>query len=408
MMDESDEFGTPDLPPFDPATFDRVRDTLASAGPVAAAEKLVAELRAAEDFQNLFYALLLKTRVELGVSPFPTGPAAELPPETHEPYENAIRAAGREVGEALLARKRFGQAWGFYRMLGEPEPMRAALAAYEPGPDEDIYPVIEIAWQGGVMPKKGFDLVLDRHGVCSAITMVSSSDMGTNTDLRDHCISRLVRALHEQLRERLRADAAGRGGAVAEDASIPDILKAHPDLMGEDAYHIDTSHLSSVVQMSTHLPAGPENKLAQELCEYGRLLAPGLQGHNDAPFDEGYEDYLAYLKVVGGAARPPLVGNKEDVDAGLARFRTKAAREAAEGASFAAQVYVNLLLKAHRPAEALAAAKEFLMAEDERNLICPGVNDLAKQAGDYESIAEAAKARRDPVGFLAGLIAGKK
>ena len=403
-----DEAGAAETPPFDTATFDRVREVLASSGPAAAAEKLVAELREAEDFQNLFYALLLKKRVELGVSPFPTAPAAELPPETHEAYEHAIREAGREVGHALIARKRFPQAWSFFRMLGEPEPVRAALAEYEPGPDDDVYPVIEIAWQGGVMPKKGFDLVLDRHGVCSAITMVSSSDLSNNADLRDHCVGRLVRAVHEQLRERLLADLAGRGVKVAEKETITALLEAHPEIMAEDAYHIDTSHLSSVVQMSTQLPAGPENRLAQELCEYGRRLAPSLQGHNDAPFDEGYVDYLAYLKVIAGAVRPPLVGNKEDVDAGLAHFRVKARREAAEGASYAAQIYVNLLLKANRPAEALAAAKDFLMTEDERNLICPGVNELAKQSGDFAAIAEAAKARNDPVGYLAGLIAGKR
>src|SRR5262245_28407855 len=105
-----------EAPPFDPAVFDKLRAAVAGQGPAAAAERLVAELRAAEDFQNLFYALLLKKRVELGVSPFPTGPSADLPPHTHEPYEDAIRAAGREVGNALLARKRFGQAWGFFRM----------------------------------------------------------------------------------------------------------------------------------------------------------------------------------------------------------------------------------------------------------------------------------------------------
>ena len=90
---------------IDPAFYERLRSALASKGPKAAVEQLIAELRKAEDFQNLFYALLLKKRVELGVSPFPTGPSTELPPATHEPYEQAIRDAGREVGHALLERK---------------------------------------------------------------------------------------------------------------------------------------------------------------------------------------------------------------------------------------------------------------------------------------------------------------
>ena len=64
-------------------------------------------------------------------------------------------------------------------------------------------------------------------------------------------------------------------------------------------------------------------------------------------------------------------------------------------------------MRANRPDEALAAAKQFLLAEDDRNLICPGVSELAKKAGDFGALAEAAQARNDPVAFLAGLIAGK-
>ncbi len=385
-------------PALDAATYERLRATLEGRGAKVAVEELTEELRKAEDFQGLFYALLMKQRVELGVPPFPTGPATELPPETHEPYEAAIREAARHVGGLLLERKEFAKAWPYFRMLNEPDPVRAALEAHDPGPDDDVYPVIEIAWQNGLLPKKGFDLVLDRHGICSAITMVSSSDLSPSPELRDYCITRLAASLHEQLTERVRSDLESRGVKIPAGATLPQLCEAHPELFADDAYHIDTSHLSSVVQMSTHLPPGAGVNFARELCAYGRRLSPTLQGSNDAPFDDGYDDFLAYLNVVAG----------EDVDWNLRRFEQKAAREAAEGATFAAQVYVNLLLKANRTAEALAAAKKFLMAEDERNLTCPGVNELARKAGDFVAMAEAAKARQDPVNFLASLIAGKK
>jgi len=35
------------------------------------------------------------------------------------------------------------------------------------------------------------------------------------------------------------------------------------------------------------------------------------------------------------------------------------------------------------------------------------VNELARRAGDFASLAEAAKARNDPVGYLAALLASK-
>src|SRR3954467_4137058 len=105
-------------PVIDAAAFERLQSTLAARGAAAAVDELIAELRAAEDFQGLFYALLMKKRVELGVSPFPTGSATELRAETREAYEDAIGAAGREVGRLLLDRKAYAKAWAFYRMLG--------------------------------------------------------------------------------------------------------------------------------------------------------------------------------------------------------------------------------------------------------------------------------------------------
>jgi hypothetical protein len=391
-----DDTETPPLPKLDPAAFDRLRAALASAGPAAAIDGLIAELRRAEDFNSLFYAMLLKKRVELGVAPFPTGPSSELPPHTHEPYEQAIREAGRHVGELYLQRGDLPRAWTFFRMLGEPGPVREALAKLDPDPGADVYPLIEIAWQNGVLPEKGFDLVLDRHGICSAITMVGSSDLSGNASLRDYCVGRLVRALHAQLVERLRNDLEARGLPTPEGASIPQLINGHPELFAEDGYHVDTSHLSSVVQMSTHLPPGPDLDLAREVCEYGRHLGPGLQGNNDPPFEDNYADFLAYLNVVAGV----------DVDRNLERFREKAERDFAEGITYSAQVFVNLLVKANRVKDALAAAKRYLLREDERNLICPGVNELARRLGDYDAMAEAAMARGDAVQFLAGLIAG--
>lgn len=387
---------TASIPQVEPAAFDRLRAAFAQKGPAAAIEQLIAELQSAEDFNNLFYALLLKKRVELGVSPFPTGPATDLPAHTHEPYEQAIREAGRHVGRLYIERGDLAKAWTFFRMLGEPEPVREALAKYEPRPEDDIYPLIEIAWQNGLLPQKGFDLILDRHGVCSAITTVGSSDLNSNPELRDYCIGRLVRALHTQLSERIRYDLEARGAPAPEGATVTQMVGQYPELFGEDSYHIDTSHLSSVAQMSMYLPPGPENELARELCEYGRRLSSSFQTGGDAPFEDSYEDYLAFLNVIAGVK----------AEEGLERFRVKAEREAELGATYAAQVYVNLLLRINRTREALEAARKFLEQEDERNLICPGVTELARRLNDYQTLADVAKVRNDAVGFLAGLIAG--
>ena len=185
------------------------------------------------------------------MSPFPTGPSSDLPDASHEDYENAIRDAGRTVGGLYLDRREFAKAWGFYRMLGEQERMFAALDTYEPAPDDDTYGIVEIAWQHGVHPQKGFDILLSRSGVCSAITMVGSANLAANPDLREYCVKKLVRALHDQLKDRLHGELAARNIELPADATVPQLIAGAPDLFGEDMYHIDVSHLSSVVQLAS-------------------------------------------------------------------------------------------------------------------------------------------------------------
>src|SRR5207253_5949292 len=104
------------------AVFDQLQRTLAERGAAAAIEQLCADLRARKDYANLFYALLLKKRHELGVSPVPTEPAQALPGDKHAPYEDGIRAAGREVGQLYLQAGDIPRAWMYFRMLGESEP----------------------------------------------------------------------------------------------------------------------------------------------------------------------------------------------------------------------------------------------------------------------------------------------
>jgi hypothetical protein len=385
----------PPAPTLSPETYARLQGTLVDKGPVAAVDQLCADLRELEDFNALFYALLMKKRVELGVSPFPTGASAELPTNTHAEYEQAIREAGRLVGNEFLNRHDLRKAWFYFQMLGEPEPVREYLDKFRPTDADDIQPLVEVGLYHGVHPEKGFDLVVERYGICNAITTYSGQDFSRNPAAKQHAIRALVRSLYDQLRERLKADVEGRGGSVPDGETVGDIVETHPELFEEGAYHIDTSHLSSVCQFALELDASPERRQARELCAYGEKLSDTFKFASDPPFENSYADYKVLLDVLDG----------RDVQAGLKHFRDKIDPAFKEGSTFPAEVYVNLLLKLDRKADALEVAKKYLAGEN-RQLSCPSVYELCQQAGDYRGLAEAAKGRGDGVNFLAGLIAG--
>ncbi|MFO0808042.1 MAG: hypothetical protein U0746_05425 [Gemmataceae bacterium] len=363
---------------------------LANDGPDAAVDRLIASLRESRDYPALFYALLLRSRRALGVSPIPSRPASEIPDEKLDAYERAIRDAGREVGSRFLAAGDIPAAWNYFRLIGDTTPVREAIDTFVPGEDsEKVYPVIEIAFHHGVHPVKGLDLVLDRQGICSAITLLGNMADSLSESAKVACVGRLVRSLHAQLLERLRADVEGQEGSAP--ATLRELLAGRNWLFGEHTYHVDISHLSAVVQMSLNLAPGDELTMARELCAYGERLAPGMQPTNDEPFAQFYRDCGIYLRTVAG----------EEVDAGLGHFRAKALQA---DESFPAEVYVNLLLKVGREAEALAAAREFLAEHDERGLSCPGVLELSRRHGDFAGFAAAAKQRGDAVHYLAGLL----
>src|SRR5262249_19126497 len=277
-------------PAFAPELFDTLKSQLAKAGPTAAIDQLCEALRKEKDYAKLFYAMLMRKRVAMGISPLPTAGANDLTPAQQEEYEEAIRVACREVGGLAIAEGNIPFAFNFFRMIGELEPVRDAIDRYNPGPDDDVQPVIEVAYQNGVHPKKGFDLVVDRYGICSAITTDSGYDPNMGQDVRSHCIQRLVRSLHGQLFERLKTEVAGQQGFTPTATTITDLIAGRDWLFGDDMYFTDTSHLSSVVQMSIELDTPAELKLARELCAYGSRPPPPLPDAGTPAVGEQYPD----------------------------------------------------------------------------------------------------------------------
>jgi hypothetical protein len=382
---------------MDTSIFEQLEQTLARDGATSALDQLCALLREKKDYGSLFYAILMKRRYELGVSPVPTEPSQDLPERVQTPYEEAIRVAGREVGKLYLEQGDIPRAWIYYRMIGEPQPVAEAIDDYQLKEGEENQQVIEIAFHHGVHPKKGFDWILERYGICSAITTVSSQEF-TQPEIRVYCIGGLVRALYEQLRERLAEEITRREGSTPATLSVKELIAGRDWLFEDEFYHVDVSHLGAVVQMSIHLPPGPDLNKAREMCAYGQRLSSRFQYAGEPPFEDQYRDYGIYLSVLAG----------DTVEEGIAHFRTKAESADPETVgTYPAEVLVNLLVRLNRPAEGLSVARRFLAKAENTRHSCPSIAELCKQTNDYRTLAEVAREQGDPVHFLAGLLASR-
>jgi hypothetical protein len=347
-------------------------------------------------------AMLLRARVELGLPVVLDRGSDDLPEPSRARYEERSIEALRKVGHRLLADGDVPTAWAYFRLLGERGPMIEALDARRTTPESDpdeVATLIDVALYQGAHPERGFRLVLDHYGICSAIT--AFDQLPPDESVRASCAGLLVSALHEQITQAVRADLASRDEGETTDAhrSLPALLADHPELFEAENYHTDLSHLAAIVRFSVIANDPGVLARAAELADYGSRLADRHQYPGEPPFEDLYRDHALYLRALGG----------HDVDAAVSHFRAKLDAsdpndDTGPAATGPAQLLVRLLERAGRIDEALDLAADRLAGVPDSLLICSGLPRLARRAGRLDRLAEAQRRRGDAVGYASTLL----
>ncbi len=379
------------------AAFEALDAAFDASGPAAALDRLVAWLDERGDARGLLDALLLRARHDLGLPLVQVGNLAEIPEPTRSQYEDRYVEAIRRVGRKLLDGGDLVAAWPYFRVLGERDEIARAIDVFQPSGepgDERLGQVVDVAFNQGVNPRRGFELILDHYGACSAIT--AFEHLPPDEATRVACAEGLVRNLHDHLVANVRADIARRGQpSPAEGTPMADLLDGRDWLFDDDAYHIDISHLGSVVRMAPLLSDPAILALAIGLTDYGRRLSDRHRYAGDPPFEDTYGDHGVYLKALNG----------EDVDAAIAHFRAKLPAPAGPPDEerfddpMPAQVLVRLLVRLGRLDEAIDVASEHLAGLPDAVLGCPGIPQLCQMAGRPDRLAQLAREQGDLVHY---------
>jgi hypothetical protein len=377
--------------------FPVLEETLRTAGPIATLDRLIEQLDAKGEYRALLEAHLLKARHELRLPLIMSGPLANLPEPARTQYEERYVAAIRLVGSRHLEAGDIPTAWAYFRAIAEIEPVANAIRDYRPiENDERLGAVIEIAFNHGASPERGFELIMENYGTCPAITafeQLPPHEAATRTA----CAGRLIRHLHRELTANIRSEIASRGQVLPPvGSSIILLLKDRPWLFADDGYHIDISHLAAVVRMSLLVPDEDVMRLAVDLTEYGRRLSPRLVFDGPPPFEKIFEDHAIYLRALLG----------EEVGPAIAHFRGKLPSETdgEDDGCAAAQTLVNLLVHVGQLDAAIDVASNYLAGIPESALGCPSVAQLCLRAGEPDRLARIARDEGDLVTFTAALL----
>ncbi len=383
--------------------FNTIDQTLASSGPKATIDGLINQLESRGEYRALLDALLLKARFELGLPLVQVGSLNDVAEPQRTQYEERYVEAIRKVGGLLLGSGQLVAAWPYFRAIGEKDPVKNAIDAYvpsgEPG-DETLGQVVDIAFNQGVHPSRGYGLILDNYGACSAIT--AFEHLPQDDTVRNPCGDQLVRHLHAQLVANLRDEISRRGQPLPpENAPIGELVSDRPWMFSDDAYHIDISHLGSVVRIASNLKDPESLQMAIGLTDYGRDLSERHNYPGEPPFENLYVDYGYYLRALAG----------EDVDAAIAHFTAKLPTidpeiplEERIDDPMPAQVLVRLLLRIGCAEQAIAVAEKYLAGIPDSMLTCPGIAQICQIASRPDELARIARSHGDLVNYAAAVL----
>lgn len=389
--------------------FDTLAATATSQGPQAMLDALADSLRDRYRWHALFDLRLLQARVALGL--LPTGDVGALDEATRDRLDRASLAACREVGFPLLDEGHVAAGWMYLRAAAEPAEVSrrlAALASTLPEDDEAatalLQEIVHVALWEGVDPALGIRLVIDSQGTCNSITAYEQVVARLPAARQQAAAAVLVDHLHHEVFTALAADLERRGLAsadrIATAPSIVALLEAAGGLRDDPSFHVDVSHLQSVLRFARTCTERPVLEKAWDLAVYACRLPEEVTYPGDPPFEHvGEASRLFFAALLG-----------RDIEEALAFFHRAAAPEhVQQGDTLPADTLTYLLWRLDRPAEAVHVA---LARPSDSGMpsmfqaagMLPSLVELAIKGDAVDALRDACRKRGDEITFAASYL----
>ncbi len=358
--------------------------------------RLVKEVEEAGELHKLFDAKMLQKKAALGLPLSRPSSLQDVPQEHRKEVEEAYVEAAREVGGKLVEQGELAAAWMYLQVIQEPELLAVALDEL---PDqiedyEKMEEILQLALYQGVNPPKGVKIMLNGHGTCSTITALDQSLPQMSQEHRTACSKLMVRSLYNDLTDSVRRQVEQKVPLIEPGASLKTLITGRDWIFDEGNYHVDVSHLNSVVRFARSIEAPAEElELARELAQYGAKLDKPLQYDGEPPFQDFYPAHEHFFNI--------LLDKKRDE--GLQYFREQLEAEPDEqDKPLLAYVLVDLLIRSDKLDEAVELSAKYLSNLNEDVSI--SFDELCEKAGRLDVLKKVRKEQNDLVGYASAIL----
>ncbi|MEZ6107383.1 MAG: hypothetical protein R3B96_15000 [Pirellulaceae bacterium] len=374
--------------------FDEYRTTLESRGADGLLELLEEQFRASGRFHELFEVLKMQARRSLKLPLVADERLEDLEEQLRATLEDRLLEACRVVGTLLMEAGKLREGWLYLRPLADRKTAQKFLLQTEVN-DQNLDELIELSLGEGIAPAFGYELMLNEFGTCNSITAFETQVRQLPRADQRACARLLVQHLHAELLTNVRGDVENRVGSRVEGDTIAGLIADRDWLFGDMSYHIDTTHLASVVRFARICDDPEVLRLALDLCEYGARLNERFQFESEEPFQPMYAASRMFFAM--------LVG--QDIEAGLKFFRDKAdATDVYHQGSAPAEVYIDLLARTGRHALAAEYLIQKLPPGTRTQGIAPTLFELCRAMNNFRPMLAICEEKDDRLGFATALI----
>ena len=350
---------------------------------------LATHFRRGKEYHRLFDVLKMQLRQKLGLPLLHSEQAPAPSEEVQQDLEDGLLESCREMAKLHFSDGLLEDGWVYLQPIGD-EPLARELIEGVEVTDENFNTIVEIAFNQGIHPEYGYEVMLRESGTCNGITAFDVHARNFDSKTVSKLASVLLNHFYDELLANVRHHVKEMKGEKTETKTLAELLLKHDWLVNEGGHHIDATHLASVVRISRQCMNQGDHEKALALSLYGCRLGDDFKFGSDPPFQDIYEDHRLWFAALSGK------GTKQAVET----FSRKANEAKGEYGELAcAEALVDLQIRIGDRDAAVASAVQRLWPLIDQDGLPPSAFEIAKSAEQFNVIAEAFKQKSNFAGY---------
>lgn len=376
---------------LDPAIFDQLDAAISGQGIDAALDQLEGHFRRQKEFFRLFEILKIKVRHRLGLLLVPAAASETLSDRQQRDLDDGLIDACEVVGTLLFRNGDFQHGWTYLQPVGNRKLTNALLREIKID-DDNVNGLIEIALGQGAAPEYGYELLVKSSGTCNAISAFEVQAEHFDRATQAAMAATLLNYVYEEVVAGVSQHIKREGETPRPDASLKELLVEHSWLVEQRAYHLDATHLASLMKIARVVTRRADIENALELAEYGVGFPQDFQYASLPPFEDTYPDHQIFYRG--------LLGDADDVDRTIELLNLKSQQFAADNyGPVADEALVDFCHRVGRIDQAIGYYLERLADRPDVSGLVPDLLSLAKTEEQFDRVLEHFRQRGDLLGY---------